>query len=199
MKIKADEVVRLLVALGYNEATKTWPTKKLEDRVNKLEKYKEAKDFEVLEHQVDLLSLYNEILSANVAKQKVELIVDEPVEEAAEPTENGAKKEGKKVAKGTENKPAKANKSNGKDKPEKPVKEKKAQEVDRFGTRKGTKLSEINKHVGKKPLSMTELLEKAGFDKKDTCYNHFKNLIEKGVVAKDDNGAFYATEKALVK
>ncbi len=59
-------------------------------------------------------------------------------------------------------------------------------EVDKFGSRVGSKAASINAFLTKKAKSMKEIME--GLKLNDTCHHHMKKMIEAGHVKKTDDG-----------
>lgn len=59
---------------------------------------------------------------------------------------------------------------------------------DEFGNREGSNASAINSALNCEPMSMQELMQKAGI--KATCYNHMKKLVASGVAVKTPDGKF---------
>jgi negative regulator of replication initiation len=63
--------------------------------------------------------------------------------------------------------------------------------VDKYGSRKGSKEALINDKLSSKPKSMKELLQEAGLNPQKTRYNHLNQLVREGKIKKDAQGRYY--------
>lgn len=74
-------------------------------------------------------------------------------------------------------------------KPEAPKAEAKpsGRETDKFGNGVKTACAKINSHIGKKPITVAELVEKSG-EKAVLVRNHVQTLLRKELIVRTDDG-----------
>lgn len=192
MKLTKTNAVKLLQGLGIKSASeKKWSNKQIEDKLQKVASTPGALDPEKIT-DTEIKELLDDVLSSLNAGRPVEVVGGETSEKekdvkTTEKKGTGDKKGSKPKAEAVKS-AAQTTKKKDKGNPDKS-----SAEVDKFGSRVGSKLAKVNSLLSNKPITMSELVEKAELG--DTCNKHMKKLIEAGHVVKTDEGYKLASKK----
>ena len=189
-EVSKNRVVKIFEALGFKTAGQ-WDAARLQKKLLKLNTLIEGAELDVrTQKRVD------EILRAQNESQTVKVIDTEDVvddkrrekevNDGIKRKEDERKEKMAKKAK-TDKKVKKATKKAKKTtKTTQKKKEATKKETDKFGSRKGSSMAEINAALSKKPKKMADLVKDAGAT--GTYYEHLKKLIKAGHVKKSDKG-----------
>jgi hypothetical protein len=181
MKVSKKSGLALMEKLGLHASED-----KLEKRLNNIGEYV-AEDAKLSKEEQKLV---DSLRKANEAGQKVEVV--EKIEKAKVESNGKYEGNGKAPAKSTAKKKTEVKvKKEAKVKSEKKVKTKPSEGVDKWGTRLGTSRSKINAVIGKKPLTVEQIAEKAGLDN-TFFHKHMTALVEAGHVKKTEEGFILA-------
>ena|ERR1700722_10589356 len=181
MLLKESEIRAMFVALGkpdYANASKI-NKRRLLTKINALPTLEFAKDPSELDK--DNVTLFKRISDALQSGEPLEFETEAEEMKTEEKTDPVVTKE--KKSKKTAKTPKAS--SNGEHKKTSPKKDK--AELDKFGTRLGSDRAKVNAALGKKPQTITEIVEKAGLEK-PFFRKHLKSLIDQGFVEKVDEG-----------
>lgn len=179
MNVSEKEARDLLKAMGF-DAVANWKRSKVQDKLNALQELlPESKEVEGDERTTQQRVI-------NALDEGTKIIVGAAAEETNGHAagKNGTAKASKKT------KGAKASKGNpeaGTKAKNKAGTEKKTAATDRFGRRLGSKVAEIDKHIGKKPKTPDQLAEASGVDI-GMVKTHLYQLVREEKVTKSEKG-----------
>lgn len=184
MQVKRSEAIELLLGFKYQTAPKLRPQQML----NSLKIV--AEEQEVPELSPECLKLLEELSEAVAAKEEIEIVNDGTKKKTSKKSEKSTTaSKSTPSKKSTKGATASSGKKSAKTKP---AAEKSAVERDRFGAKVGTQASEINKLIGKKPVTVSEVAEKTGLNK-GRVSNHFRYLVERDYAEQATDGGIVAT------